>query len=268
MTPEPDPANRPRARNLVVLLAALAFAGALYAFVIAPLLRPKPAYTRTTFLSGMKMVHTAVLLYAGDSDDRLPVRTVAGTPSALGWAGRLLPYTKNPDVFRDPDDRTSTMSLALNANAADAPLLASVPSPARSLLLFEVADANADPKRPDELALPAPYSPAGDGTRAGLADGLSPAKARYATGALANSGLTPADAPSRLAGTARYVFADGHAGALPPASVSAGANARAPKAPATPAGCARPDGSPAPCAEASGFASTAPSYSRATFSLR
>lgn len=213
----------------------------------------------------MKRLSTGVLLYRGDADDSLPYGPTGTGPSAVGWAGRIYPYTKNPAIFRDPVEERAMLSYAMNANVVALPRAASHSSPDRSVLFFEIAGARRG--RGGEQESTFRLSPVGDGAAGGFLDSIDPEiepVVRSATGPLANSGLDP-KGEARHKGRSNFVFLDGHAKRLSPTEVSAGANARAKKDEAAPSGGIRPDlaGRDRPRAEG-----TARGTRRATFSLR
>lgn len=220
-----------------------------------------------------------VAIYMGDNDDALPVGSVAGRPTAVGWGARIYEYVKSEENFRCPlegkGEVAPRVSYAMNANVAEVPRTEEVSSPTRSVLLYEVA--GTPPVRPTAStsvrkwsATPSATfarSPVGDGAAGGLLDSTDPdvpPTATPATGPLANSGL-PEDTPSRHEGGSSFCFLDTSVRFLKPGEVSAGANAAPASNPERGAGCARPDlpGVPRPCAEGSGHRGR-----RATFSLR
>ncbi len=227
--------------------------------------------SKPVFLSHLRYVACGLALYAADADDRMPLARLEGRPTALGWAGRIFPYVKDNAAFHDPLAEEDILSDGLNANVAELPATAAWTAPSRTVLLFPVAGLRLLPSQEAKRARSLRLSPVGDGAKNGLRDAPDPKlppEARYATGALANSGLG-ADEARPFRSAPYFAFADTHVKPLSPREVSAGANA-APDGHESPAGCRRPDLPTAdlppadrPCAEAARAAGR-----RATFSLR
>lgn len=260
-------------KGLAALLVVVVLAAVLWPVFPG---RGRPYAIRTACLSNVKQIGTSTMIYMGDHDEWLPaIRSSAG-PTAVGWAGRIADYTKNPDLFVDrveiedldeTERRQPRVSYALNANAADFPDAAtrSPAHPDRSVLFYEVSGARQGRDR--ELKPTLALSPAGDGTADGILDTIDPnvaPLARPATGPLDNSGIDPKSV-ARHKGLSNFAFLDSHAKAFAPAAVSAGANAIGPKDPQSKAGCRRADlpDLPRPCAEGA-----ANGTHPATFSLR
>lgn len=226
-----------------------------------------PPAGRTACLSNVMQIETGTMIYTIDYDDKLPISQDGA--SVVGWGGRLMPYLKNEDLFRDPEDGKGTpgkrVSYAMNSNTLAMPKVTGATDPARSVMIFEVA--GTPPGRGGTFAAMLRRSPAGDGGAGGLLDSTDPAvppTATYATGALANSGL-PASLVARHAGKSNFAFLDGHARAFAPGEVSAGVNAGAPTDPERAGGGTRRDlpGIARPIAEGAGRKGRA-----ATFSFR
>ncbi len=149
------PGRLPPVERALLKGAAIVLPLAAVAYLLWPVFPDRAMPARTACLSNMKSLAIGLLIYSGDSDDALPLAPPVpkARPTALGWAGRILPYVKSPAVFRDPEERDAPIGYALNANVAEAPKTTAVPAPERAVLLFEVARARLAPA--GEAARPA-----------------------------------------------------------------------------------------------------------------
>lgn len=91
--------NRRNAFTLIELLVVIAIIAILAAILFPVFAQAKLAAKKTADLSNMKNIDTAVIMYAADSDDTLPV---TNWPHWYVNAARVFPYTKNRDIFRNP----------------------------------------------------------------------------------------------------------------------------------------------------------------------
>ncbi len=257
---------RTSAKKVIANVLWVALVTTVLAAILFPVFaKAKTGRGRNLCLSRMKQLGTATLIYAADADETLPVGPSRNGPSLLGWTDRLLPYTKNRDLYRDPLEPGAEISYGMNANFADGPKLTGLANPSHTVLYFEVASARLeDPEKGPGLPRLAPVA---DGAADGLLDtddlSVGPV-ARYATGALANSGLDPEEVRPRHAGSSYFVLTDSSAKRFAPPLVSAGANARKSADKARSAGCSRSDlpGRDRPCAAGTSTGT------RATFSIK
>lgn len=96
-----------KAFTLIELLVVIAIIAILASILFPVFARAKAAAKKIADLSNHKQIVTAVLLYAGDNDDRTCAthhdldlgETIA---DLYPWYRPLQPYVKNGDVFRDP----------------------------------------------------------------------------------------------------------------------------------------------------------------------
>ncbi|CAN5389881.1 hypothetical protein BH11ARM2_BH11ARM2_23910 [soil metagenome] len=109
-----------KAFTLIELLVVIAIIAILAAILFPVFAQAKEAAKKTACLSNGKQIGTAQYLYLGDFDDTLPMANYPGTyvgppftvfawhagegVAELNWADLLLPYTKNIDMFKCPDD--------------------------------------------------------------------------------------------------------------------------------------------------------------------
>ena len=104
---------RRRAFTLIELLVVIAIIAILAAILFPVFARAREQARKTSCLSNMKQIGTAILMYAQDYDERLvPAATgVCPGPNAYGWADLTFPYIKNEKVFDCP---SSTWRMRMN----------------------------------------------------------------------------------------------------------------------------------------------------------
>ncbi|RYG87164.1 prepilin-type N-terminal cleavage/methylation domain-containing protein [bacterium] len=113
-----------RAFTLIELLVVIAIIAILAAILFPVFAQAKAAAKKTQCLSNQKQIGTSLYLYLNDSDDTLPMANYPAAPGYMGppftkfswhtgegkaelnWADLMLPYTKNIDMFKCPDDST------------------------------------------------------------------------------------------------------------------------------------------------------------------
>ncbi len=109
--------------TLIELLVVIAIIAILAAILFPVFAQAKAAAKKTACLANTKQIGIGLYLYLQDSDDSLPMANypgwTTGQPttvfafhngagvSELAWADLLLPYTKNQQIFKCPDDETS-----------------------------------------------------------------------------------------------------------------------------------------------------------------
>lgn len=92
-----------KAFTLIELLVVIAIIAILAAILFPVFAQAKTAAKKTQSLSNVKNLATAMMIYAGDSDDYLP-QSQTGFQSRgnySNWATDLFPYIKNGDNVRD-----------------------------------------------------------------------------------------------------------------------------------------------------------------------
>ncbi len=95
-----------RAGPYGLLFACLALFGAVFLWPLFTPRRPLHAILKSSCLSNVKQSAIGLLLYAGDSDDRLPGRDE--------WMDRIVPYTKNEWIFLCPEAPRGMYGYAFN----------------------------------------------------------------------------------------------------------------------------------------------------------
>lgn len=85
--------------TLIELLVVIAIIAILAAILFPVFAQAKLAAKKTSDLSNLKQLGVAAQLYAGDQDDLLPQYK---WPEFYILAYKMLPYTKNKDLFRNP----------------------------------------------------------------------------------------------------------------------------------------------------------------------
>ena len=88
-----------KAFTLIELLVVIAIIAILAAILFPVFAQAKAAAKKTVDLSNVKQNITATMIYANDADDSIPITCEY---ESYMFAARLLPYTKNRDIFRIP----------------------------------------------------------------------------------------------------------------------------------------------------------------------
>jgi prepilin-type N-terminal cleavage/methylation domain-containing protein len=91
--------RRSKGFTLIELLVVIAIIAILAAILFPVFAQAKSAAKKTADLSNQKQLITSCLIYSNDADDFLP-----GTREyePYVFAARMLPYTKNRDIFKNP----------------------------------------------------------------------------------------------------------------------------------------------------------------------
>lgn len=100
------------------------------AFVSSPVMnQAKEASKKTACLSNVKQLALATMLYASDYDDHFP--------DANKWRSSIMPYTKNQETFRCPEDKSGNpSSYRMNPRMSKLSVV-SLSDPAGTVLIFE-----------------------------------------------------------------------------------------------------------------------------------
>lgn len=157
--------NGARGFTLVELLVAIAIIVLLASILFPVFAKARENARRTNCSSNMKHLGLGVLQYTQDYDERMPcglgyfdynpgsgwIHFLTGT----GWAGQIMPYVKNVEIFKCPGDSTAIsgtyypVSYAFNHGWMYPPpygadrAIVNASEPARTIMLFEVANTTA-----------------------------------------------------------------------------------------------------------------------------
>ncbi|MER3558995.1 MAG: hypothetical protein C4336_05760, partial [Armatimonadota bacterium] len=88
-----------RGFTLIELLVVIAIIAILAAILFPVFAQAREKARQTQCLSNLKQVGTGLLMYANDYDDKVPIFCFA---EYYQVAARLMPYTKNRDIYRCP----------------------------------------------------------------------------------------------------------------------------------------------------------------------
>ena len=187
--------------TLIELLVVIAIIAILAAILFPVFQKVRENARRTACLSNQKQLGLAVIQYEQDSDEKTPN---GSDPQGLGtgWAAQIYPFVKSVAVFRCPDDPThllgTNVSYGFNRNCSvyqnytggylsqgDGTALAKFNAPAKSVLLFEIANSGyydiTNPNGPNSIDV--------DGTNGDDAGHFQPAGKQYEGGSVTGCGL-------------------------------------------------------------------------------
>ncbi len=234
--------------TLIELLAIIAILGLLAAILVPVFARVRENGRRSVCLSNERQIGLAFLQYEQESNERFPQGSVKRAnwdppsetpPSGEGWAGQIYPYLKSTPVFQCPNDPTppappaAVVSYGYNdwmpASSQVKAMPARVLTPAKTVLLFEVAGSTAQVTSLDEGASGGRqrFSASGDGGILASWPGGAGGECKYATGWMGDvdpyrSGSSQfPERTGRHANGANYLLADGHVKWLLPGQVLA-----------------------------------------------
>jgi len=248
--------------TLIELLVVIAIIAILAAILFPVFAKAREKARQAACASNMQQIGLAILQYAQDYDERLPVGYAPN--NGAGWASTCQSYIRSTAVFACPDDPTHSIgtatpdSYAFNMDITGGSkhgLLASQEAPASTVMLVEVEGDVAQLAGPTEgtngyLSVPASgfLSPVANGLTGGVyatfALNTNTVLVQYATGPLGARWAAAARPPDfKATGVhtdgANYLAGDGHVKWLRPEQVSSGTVAPAsvdPQGPITAAG--------------------------------
>jgi prepilin-type N-terminal cleavage/methylation domain-containing protein/prepilin-type processing-associated H-X9-DG protein len=171
--------------TLIELLVVILIIVLLAAILFPVFAKARDNARRASCQSNLKQLGLALMQYAQDYDERLPVGTKGvgyvgtGTQIGVGWAGQIYPYAKSAQIYVCPNDNTPTpCSYGYNQNIPREDdhfmgQLARINAPERTVMLFEVAGDITDVSKPydPDTNTGDRNSAAGDGADGG---GLNP----------------------------------------------------------------------------------------------
>ena len=100
-----------RAFTLIELLVVIAIVAVLAAILFPVFAQAKAAAKKTSCLSNERQIGIAFMMYAGDSDDWLPLASQPSAPTS--WTTTVQAYAKNFAIFRCPDDASRNWAAPL-----------------------------------------------------------------------------------------------------------------------------------------------------------
>ncbi len=241
---EPKPVKTPTCGGCVLLLITFVVMAAIFFYLIPFGPSGNKASKAQLCATNLSLLATAFAQYAQDYDGSYPNGVIRNS-SGAGWAGQLFPYAKTIGVYRCAGEirsaslGNSVVSYGYNTNVARSHSISGLTSPPVTVLLFEVANSDANINADGRTAWDegasngdATFSPAGNGVDSMLISNRpdAPASALYATGPLGGRPELPersqfAGSTPRHDSLGQYLFGDGHVAALPGGAVSSGANA-------------------------------------------
>ncbi|MCE5238376.1 DUF1559 domain-containing protein [bacterium] len=144
-----------RGFTLIELLVVIAIIAILAAILFPVFAKAREKARQTSCLSNVKQLGLAILQYAQDYDERLPLDgthpLASGYPIAPYWDARITPYVKNDQIFRCPSAAGGTRNYRYNAyrggthNSSGSPQtppaphsLGQITSPANTVLLVDI----------------------------------------------------------------------------------------------------------------------------------
>ncbi len=254
VTPRRHPysVNSDRGFTLVEVLATIGIIALLAALLFPALATARERSRQTACLSNLRQIGVAVSQYVSDNDEQhftFPTGFLNGVSVNKGWAGRIFPYLKVPEILHCPSDATEAthypgfaeaaypVSYALNMNLSLLTSSAALTAPAQTVLAIEVRDNHSLVTLPEEGgAAPLQCSPATNGVDGTILDLTHPATTnivgtKYATGYLDNYEWTAdqiitdyLEGKGRHSNGASFLAADGHTVWLQGKRVSVGGN--------------------------------------------
>ncbi|RYD62352.1 MAG: prepilin-type N-terminal cleavage/methylation domain-containing protein, partial [Verrucomicrobiaceae bacterium] len=106
--------QRSRGFTLIELLVVIAIIAILAAILFPVFAQAKEAAKKTQGIAHVKQLGTANVMYSGDFDDAfvLASNTEHGSNTQFIWMFLVYPYTKNLDIFRNPQGEVNPAASA------------------------------------------------------------------------------------------------------------------------------------------------------------
>ena len=147
--------------TLIELLVVIAIISVLAGILFPVFAKARANARKTTAISNLKQIGTALQMYTADYDEHLPNRwPIWNGYKAFFWKvdggdlpSLLKPYVKNPAVWHSPEDRRSNRGLtsfALNGELAPGWSLSKIGRPAEAIYLTDRTDLDVLTIGPDD----------------------------------------------------------------------------------------------------------------------
>ncbi len=255
----PTTQTRPRSGfTLIELLVVIAIIAILAAILFPVFAKAREKARQITCASNEKQLGLAFFQYGQDYDERFPIGAYpfnGGQPIYVGagWAGEVYPYVKSIGLYKCPDDATvgtatypgvvsyaMNMEVARNDGGRISGATASMQGVSATVLLFEIrGDGGVNITDPQEKG---GVLPSGGGNGLGFSgarcsftgdeNAATPMLTGYMNGSVSNDARYAGGYDNKPGGLhsdgSNYLFTDGHAKWLRPASVSPGSTAGSP----------------------------------------
>ena len=242
--------------TLIELLVVVAIIAILAALLFPVFAKVREKARQITCASNSRQIGMAIMQYTQDWDEHFPTGFGRdGVRYGQGWAGSVMTYVKSTGAYHCADDTGSTIattnenfysvSYGFNSNLSGAQKtgnLASVAAPASTVMLYEIANNNADITSLNEGTGNGVPNPNGDTESAagnGLKEPGAPSTLYYTYNAVPGPIAAPALATGYIDGIvnsshlkdgrhvegSNYLLGDGHVRWHRPENISPGANA-------------------------------------------
>jgi prepilin-type N-terminal cleavage/methylation domain-containing protein/prepilin-type processing-associated H-X9-DG protein len=145
-----------RGFTLIELLVVIAIIAILASILFPVFAKAREKARQSSCLSNSKQLGLAVLQYVQDYDECFPLlgyNFSDGSEAQRGWAARLVPYTKNEQIFRCPSRRNTltrpcdyqaSQGMGASGSWASGNSLGAVNSPAQCIMLSESNHSSVD----------------------------------------------------------------------------------------------------------------------------
>jgi prepilin-type N-terminal cleavage/methylation domain-containing protein/prepilin-type processing-associated H-X9-DG protein len=101
-----------RGFTLIELLVVIAIIAILAAILFPVFARAREKARQSSCLSNVKQFNLAILSYAQDYDETLPMSTTLTGIGAMSLPDLIMPYVKNQQIILCPSDRTGSVDIA------------------------------------------------------------------------------------------------------------------------------------------------------------
>lgn len=108
--------------TLIELLVVIAIIAILAAILFPVFARAREKARQASCLSNVKQFNLAILSYAQDYDETLPMSTTLTSVGAMTIADLFMPYVKNQQLVFCPSDRSGSVDIAGVMGAAGIPM--------------------------------------------------------------------------------------------------------------------------------------------------